>query len=263
MNGWWLEADVGLVSRTGIIPIRYRKTRRPESRGRWRLRVAARRHGPVSQADPAGARRQAGSRRLDDFFWSQADAEGQAVGVLRQVMAFHTDVDAAMAKASALRGGAEVVDQVGPTRRNDADSQCSLRFRRLTLIEEERDTARVPRALTRMAIRPKRSVRTISVRRFDRPGQGPLSDAAYLKPRGPSGWRTAGDAHAHERSRRDSGDAKNSPAWKNDHVLGESLRRRGFTHGSGGAHAQHHLRAARATACRWPYVHGPATAKVN
>lgn len=111
-----LKPTVGLVSRSGIIPISASQdTAGPMARD---VRAAARLLGAIAGSDPDDpATRDADAHRADYLAALQADAlKGQRIGVLRFATGWHSGVDARFEAALAVlkAGGAELVDITTP-----------------------------------------------------------------------------------------------------------------------------------------------------
>ncbi|HUR20077.1 MAG TPA: amidase [Vicinamibacterales bacterium] len=113
-----LKPTVGLVSRSGIIPISVSQdTAGPMGRTVTDVAMLLNVIAAVDDTDPAGSA-SSGHRPVDysDFLLTDA-LEGKRVGVLRQAMGFHPGVDSVMNAAidDIRRSGAEVVDVTMPT----------------------------------------------------------------------------------------------------------------------------------------------------
>lgn len=108
-----LKPTVGLVSRSGIIPISLSQdTAGPMGRTVTDVAMLLNVMAAPDDADPAGPA-SSGHRPADYTAFLLADAlEGKRVGVLRQAMGFHPGVDAVMTTAIDVvrTAGAEVVD---------------------------------------------------------------------------------------------------------------------------------------------------------
>ncbi|MEP7117542.1 MAG: amidase [Acidobacteriota bacterium] len=126
-----LKPTVGLVSRSGIIPISVSQdTAGPMARSVTDAAMLLTALAAIDAADPAGAAA-AGQIPTDYTAQLRADAlTGKHFGVLRQAMGYHPDVDAAMEKAVATlkAAGATVVDVRVPTynRWGDAENDVLL-----------------------------------------------------------------------------------------------------------------------------------------
>jgi len=112
-----LKPTVGLVSRSGIIPISISQdTAGPMTRTVADTALLLTVMAGVDAADPAGAA--AEGKSADYLTALKADAlSGARFGVLRQAMGYHPDVDAAMERAitTLTAAGATVVDVQVPT----------------------------------------------------------------------------------------------------------------------------------------------------
>jgi amidase len=108
-----LKPTVGLVSRSGIIPISVSQdTAGPMGRTVTEVAMLLTGLAGVDERDPA-APAAAGRIPADYTTFLKPDAlSGRRLGVVRQAMGIHPDVDAAMTSAIATleKGGAEVVD---------------------------------------------------------------------------------------------------------------------------------------------------------
>jgi len=113
-----LKPTVGLVSRTGIIPIAISQdTAGPMSRTVADTALLLTAMAGVDAADPSGPAAE-GKVAADYSTFLKADAlKGKRFGLLRQAMGYHPDVDAAAMKAvEAIKAsGGEVVDVKVPT----------------------------------------------------------------------------------------------------------------------------------------------------
>ena len=113
-----IKPTVGLVSRDGIIPIsQSQDTAGPMARS---VADAAALLGAISGRDDADAATQAGTGHAIADYAPHLKADGLAgarIGVVRELMGYHPDVDAAMARAiDAIKAaGATVVDARIPT----------------------------------------------------------------------------------------------------------------------------------------------------
>lgn len=235
-----LKPTVGLVSRSGIIPISVSQdTAGPMSRTVADAALLLSGMTAVDQADPAGS---AAEGHIHDYTtFLKADAvTGKRFGVLRQAMGYHPDVDrAATAAFDALRkAGAEVIDVTVPTYNDWNDAEFAV------LLYEFKDG--VNRYLQRSGA-PHASLEALiawNKSNADRvmpifgqeifeqaQAKGSLSDAAYLKARD-SARRLAGRdglVAALARHKLDALIAPSmSPAWPTDHVLGDHFVGAGY-----------------------------------
>jgi len=236
-----LKPTVGLVSRTGIIPISVSQdTAGPMSRTVADAALLLSAMAGVDKADPAGAAAE-GKIAADYTTFLKADAvKGKRFGVLRQVMAFHPDVDAAMTRAiEALKGaGAEVVDVKVPTYNDWNDAEFSV------LLYEFKDglnkylkNSGAPHASLEALIafnkaNADRVMPIFGQEIFEQAqAKGSLSDAAYLKARD-NAFRLAGRDGLVATLTKQKLDAiiapSMSPAWPTDHVLGDHFVGAGY-----------------------------------
>src|SRR5688500_10402539 len=123
-----IKPTVGLVSRSGIIPISISQdTAGPMSRTVADAALLLTAMAAVDQADPAGAA--AAGKTADYTTFLKADAvKGKRFGVLLQAMGYHPDVDtSATAAFDVLRkAGAEVIDVKVPTYNDWNDAEFSV-----------------------------------------------------------------------------------------------------------------------------------------
>ena len=170
-----LKPTVGLVSRTGMIPISVTQdTAGPMGRTVSDVALLLTALAGVDENDPAGAAAK-GTVPDDYTTFLKADAlKGKRLGVLRQAMGFHPDVDKAMADAidKLKAAGAEVVDvKVGDLQRLE---RCRVRSAALRIqgrpqyvSEGERFAADVARSADRLEQGERRHARCRSSdRRF-------------------------------------------------------------------------------------------------
>jgi amidase len=245
MNGLvGLKPTVGLVSRTGIIPISISQdTAGPMGRTvtdvAIMLNVIAA-ADPADPADPAGAASK--DRRSIDYTASlRATAlAGKRFGVLRQAMGYHPGVDDLMTQAiDAMRAqGAEVIGIQVPTYNAWNDHEMTV------LLYEFKDG--LNRYLQRAGARVASLEALIAWNRehadevMPHFGQellelaqstGPLTDAAYFQARDEA-KRLAGQdglLAALETNRLDAVIAPStSPAWKTDPILGDHFVGAGY-----------------------------------
>jgi len=229
-----LKPTVGLVSRTGIIPISVSQdTAGPMARSVADAALLLTVLAGIDTADPAAA--EANGKIPSDYSsYLEADALfGKRIGVLRQAMPLHPDVDAATEQAiQTLKSkGAEVVDVKIATYNKWNDSEFSV------LLYEFKDglntylkTSGAPQASLEAVIAYNKA-NAASVMPFfgqeifeQAQAKGPLTDAAYLKARddarrlaGKEGLVAALDANKLDAIVGPS----MSPAWPTDVVLGD------------------------------------------
>jgi amidase len=236
-----MKPTVGLVSRTGIIPISVSQdTAGPMGRTVTDVAILLNVMASVDDTDPAGPS-SSGQRPVDysDFLLTDA-LEGKRVGVLRQAMGFHPGVDVVMAAAidEIRRCGAEVVDVQMPTYNQWNDPELEV------LLYEFKDGLNTYLKASRA---PVSSLESLMAWNMDHAGEvmphfgqelferaqakGPLTDEAYRQARdtarrlaGPEGLLAAMD-----RLKLDAVIAPStSPAWKTDHVLGDHFVGAGY-----------------------------------
>ncbi len=236
-----LKPTVGVVSRTGIIPISVSQdTAGPMARTVTDAAMLLGAMAGVDAADPAAAG--ATDRIAADYTTMlKSDAlAGKRLGVVRQAMGYHPDVDAAMEKAIATlsSAGATVVDVRIPTYNRWSDPEFEV------LLYEFKDGVN---AYLQQSASPHKSLaaliawnRAHAAQAMPFFGQeifeqaeakGPLTEPAYLRAKadaralaGRDGLRAALDG--------DSLDAliapSVSPTWPTDHVLGDHFVGAGY-----------------------------------
>jgi amidase len=194
----------------------------------------------IDKADPAAAAAE-GKIAGDYTTFLKADAvKGKRFGVLRQAMAFHPDVDAAMTKAiEALKGaGAEVLDVKVATYNDWNDAEFSV------LLYEFKDGlngylkksgAPHPSLEALIAFNKANADRVMPIfgqEIFEQAqAKGPLSEPAYIKARDHA-LRLAGRDGLLATLTKQKLDAiiapSMSPAWLTDHVLGDHFIGAGY-----------------------------------
>ena len=242
MNGLvGLKPTVGLVSRTGIIPISISQdTAGPMGRTVTDVAIMLNVIAAADPADPAGGASK--DRRPIDYTASlRATAlAGKRFGVLRQAMGYHPGVDDLMTQAiDAMRAqGAEVIDIQVPTYNAWNDHEMTV------LLYEFKDGLNryLQRAGTRVAslealiawnrehadeVMPHFGQELLELAQ----STGPLTDAAYFQARDEA-KRLAGQdglLAALETNRLDAVIAPStSPAWKTDPILGDHFVGAGY-----------------------------------
>src|SRR5687767_2016775 len=228
-----LKPTVGLVSRSGIIPISVSQdTAGPMARTVADAALLLTAMAAVDKADPAGSSAQ--GKIADYTTFLKADAlKGKRFGVLRQAMAYHPDVDAGMNKAlDALRkAGAEVVEAKVPTYNDWNDAEFAV------LLYEFKDglnaylkRSGAPHASLEALIafnkaNADRVMPIFGQEIFEQAqAKGPLTDAAYIKARDAARRQAGRDGliATLDRHKLDALIAPSmSPAWPTDHVLGD------------------------------------------
>jgi amidase len=236
-----LKPTVGLVSRTGIIPISVSQdTAGPMARTVSDVALLLNGMAGVDEADPSGPAA-AGKIPADYTAFLKADAiKGKRFGVVRQAMGYHPDVDAAMKKAvDALKaGGAEIVDVKIATYNAWNDPEFSV------LLYEFKDglntylkNSGAPHATLEALIVWNKANAAQAMPFFGQEifeqaqAKGPLTDAAYKKARD-NARRMAGKDGLLAALQKDKLDAlvapSLGPAWLTDHVMGDHFLAAGY-----------------------------------
>jgi amidase len=236
-----MKPTVGLVSRTGIIPISVSQdTAGPMARTVSDVALMLGAMAGVDAADPAGAAAD-GKIAADYTTFLKADAlKGKRFGLLRQAMGYHPDVDASTLKAvEAIKAaGGEVIDVKVPTYNDWNDDEFTV------LLYEFKDglnaylkKAGSPQASLEALIawnkaNEKQAMPFFGQEIFEQAqAKGPLTDAAYTKARD-TARRLAGKdglVAALETNKLDALIAPSlSPAWPTDHVLGDHFVGAGY-----------------------------------
>jgi amidase len=236
-----LKPTVGLVSRSGIIPISVSQdTAGPMARTVSDVALLLTAMAGVDPADPSGPA--AGGRIAADYSaFLKADAlKGKRFGVLRQAMGYHPDVDASTMKAiEAIKAaGAEVIDVKVPTYNDWNDPEFAV------LLYEFKDGLNAylkksgsPHASLEALIawnkaNAKQVMPIFGQEIFEQAqAKGPLTEAAYTKARdtarrlaGKDGLIATLDANKLDALMAPS----LSPAWPTDHVLGDHFVGAGY-----------------------------------
>jgi len=236
-----LKPTVGLVSRTGIIPISISQdTAGPMGRTVTDVAMLLNVMAAVDDTDPAGPASSA-QRPVDytDFLLTDA-LEGKRVGVLRQAMGFHAGVDVLMTSAidEIRRAGAEVVDVKMATYNQWNDPELEV------LLYEFKDglntyLKRTGAPITSLegliawnAAHAGDVMTHFGQELFERAqAKGPLTDDAYRQARD-NARRLAGQdglLAAIDQLKLDVVIAPSvSPAWRTDHVLGDHFLGAGY-----------------------------------
>lgn len=236
-----LKPTVGLVSRTGIIPISVSQdTAGPMARTVADAALLLNALAAPDEADPAG-KLASGKIASDYLSFLHADAlKGKRIGVLRQAMGFHPAVDAATnAVVETLKKqGAEVVDVKVGTYNNWNDAELQV------LLYEFKDglngylkTSGAPHVSLDALIaynkaNADRVMPFFGQEIFEQAqAKGALTDAAYVKARD-SAKRLAGKDGLLATLDGQKLDAllapSMSPAWPTDHVLGDHFLGAGY-----------------------------------
>ncbi|MGE0459918.1 MAG: amidase [Vicinamibacterales bacterium] len=236
-----LKPTVGVVSRTGIIPISISQdTAGPMGRTVTDVAMLMNALAGVDTADPAGPAAE-GKIPADYTAVLTADAlKGRRLGLVRQAMGYHPDVDASMERAVAAlaAAGAEVVDVTVPgyNRWNDAEMQVLLYEFKDGLNAYLRKSG-APHASLEALIQwnlahKEKAMPFFGQELFEQAqAKGPLTDPAYVKARD-GARRMAGSAGlvaALDAGRLDALIAPSTgPAWPTDHVLGDHFSGAGY-----------------------------------
>ena len=236
-----LKPTVGLVSRTGIIPISaIQDTAGPMART---VADAALLLTALAGADDADSATQDPARSVPPDYtqFLNADAlKGKRFGLLRQAMGYHPDVDAQTAKAVAAleSAGATIVDVRIATYEqwNGPELEVLLYEFKDGLNRYLENSGAPHRSLAEIIAFNKANASTVmpffGQELFERAqAKGPLTDAAYLEARGRA-RRLAGPEGLLAALARDKLDAliapTVSPAWPTDYVLGDHFVGAGY-----------------------------------
>ena len=236
-----LKPTVGLVSRSGIIPISVSQdTAGPMARTVADVALLLTAMAGVDQSDPAGAA--ANGKIAEDYStFLKADAlNGRRFGVVRQAMGYHPDVDASMTKAiDAIKAaGGEVIDVKIATYNAWNDPEFAMLLYEFkdglnTYLKKAGSSHASLDALIAWNKANAKQVMPIFGQEIFEQAQakGPLSDAAYVKARD-TARRLAGKdglLAALEKEKLDALIAPSlSPAWPTDHVLGDHFVGAGY-----------------------------------
>lgn len=242
MNGLvGLKPTVGLVSRTGIIPISISQdTAGPMGRTVTDVALMLGVIAAPDPSDPAGPA-SADHQRADYASCLHANAlRGKRIGVLRQAMGYHPGVDALMDRAiGAVRSqGAEVIDITVPNYNAWNEHEITV------LLYEFKDglnrylqQSGAPVASLEALIAWNREHADQVMPHFDQElfelaqATGPLTDASYLQARDEAKRLAGKDGllAALERDRLDAVIAPStSPAWMIDPILGDHFVGAGY-----------------------------------
>ncbi len=236
-----LKPTVGLVSRSGIIPISVSQdTAGPMARTVSDVALLLSGMAGVDPADPATASA-TGKVAADYTTFLKADAlRGKRFGVLRQAMGYHPDVDASMTKAVAAikAGGGDVIDVNVPTYNDWNDAEFSVllyEFKDGLNAYLKKHTAAhgsLEAVIKWNAANAKQVMPIFGQEIFEQAqAKGPLTDAAYIKARD-TARRLAGKDGLLATLAKDKLDAliapSMSPAWPTDHVLGDHFVGAGY-----------------------------------
>ena len=236
-----LKPTVGLVSRRGIIPISVSQdTAGPMARTVSDVALLMNGLAAVDESDPSGPGAK-GHIAADYTVFLKTDAlKGKRIGVARQSMGFHPDVDRAMEAAiGAIKAqGAEVVDIKVPTwdRWNDQELEVLLYEFKDGLNTYLANSSAPHKSLEAVIAFNKANADRVmpffGQELFERAqAKGPLSDPAYITARDES-RRLAGANGLLAVLNNEKLDAilatSVSPAWPTDHVLGDRFIGSGY-----------------------------------
>ncbi|MFN7977752.1 MAG: amidase [Vicinamibacterales bacterium] len=235
-----LKPTVGLVSRTGIIPISISQdTAGPMTRTVTDAALLLGAVAAVDQADPAGPA--ATGHVVDYLAGLKADAlKGRRLGLLRQGMGYHPDVDALTAKAveALTAAGATVVDVTVPSYEawGRAENEVLLYEFKDGLNAYLAKSASAQKSLAALiawnSAHKAEAMPFFGQELFEQAqAKGPLTDAAYLKAKadarrlaGKDGLVAALDGQTLDAIITPS----MAPAWPTDHVLGDHFVGAGY-----------------------------------
>jgi len=236
-----LKPTVGVVSRSGIIPISISQdTAGPMARTVTDAALLLSALAAVDAADPAA---EAARGRLPaDFTAALAEdaLNGRRFGVLRQAMGYHPGVDAAMARAidTLKAGGAELVDVRVPTYNNwnDAEFQVLLyEFKdglNRYLAASQAPHGSLAALIAWNAANASQVMPFFGQEIFEQAqAKGPLTDPAYVKARDEARRLAGRDGllAALDRGKLDALVAPAmAPTWPTDHVLGDHFVGAGY-----------------------------------
>ena len=236
-----LKPTVGVVSRSGIIPISIAQdTAGPMGRTVTDVAMLMNVLAGVDAVDPAGPAAE-GKIPADYAAGLRADAlKGKRLGVVRQAMGYHPDVDASMERAiAALKtAGAEVLDVKLSTYNewNGPELQVLL-YEFKDGLNAYLQKSGAPHASLEALIawneaNKERTMPFFGQELFEQAqAKGPLTDAAYLKARD-GARRMAGSAGllaALDANRLDVLIAPSTgPAWPTDPILGDHFSGAGY-----------------------------------
>jgi amidase len=236
-----LKPTVGLVSRSGIIPISASQdTAGPMTRTVADAALLLSAMAGVDDSDPASAAAR-GKPTADYTTFLKADAlRGKRFGLLRRAMGYHPDVDKAIADAveKITAQGGEVVDVAIPTYRQWGDAEYEV------LLYEFKDglnaylaSSGAPHASLEALIAWNSANAAKTMPFFGQDifekaqAKGPLTDRAYRAAREKAKRLAGRDGllAALDRAKLDAIlTTSTSPAWPTDHVLGDHFVGAGY-----------------------------------
>ena len=241
-----LKPTVGLVSRTGIIPISVSQdTAGPMARTVADVALLLTAMAGVDPGDPSGPAAD-GKIAADYTAFLKADAlKGKRFGVVRQAMGYHPDVDASMTKAvdAITAAGGEVIDVKIATYNAWNDPEFAVLLYEFkdglnTYLKKSGSSHASLEALIAWNKANAKQVMPIFGQEIFEQAQakGPLTDAAYIKARdtarrmaGKDGLVAALDGNRANGGKLDALVAPSlSPAWPTDHVLGDHFVGAGY-----------------------------------
>jgi amidase len=235
-----LKPTVGVVSRNGIIPISISQdTAGPMGRTVTDVAMLMNALAAVDAADPAGPAAEGKIPRDYAAALSPDALKGKRLGVVRQAMGYHPDVDASIERAvtALTSAGAEIVDVTIPAynRWNDAELQVLL-YEFKDGLNSYLQKSGAPHASLEALIAWNQANKEKAMPFFGQElfeqaqAKKPLTDPAYIKARdGARRMATAGILAALDTNRLDALIAPSTgPAWPTDHVLGDHFSGAGY-----------------------------------
>ena len=236
-----LKPTVGLVSRSGIIPISISQdTAGPMTRSVTDAAMLLTAMAGVDAADPSGAAA-TGKIPADYTALLKADAlTGKRFGVLRQAMGYHPGVDASMAVAIATlqAAGATVVDVRVPTYNNWSDAEFQVLLYEFKdglnayLAHSGSPHASLAALIAWNTANAAKAMPFFGQEIFEQAqAKGPLTEAAYLKAKADAKRLAGRDGlvAALEAQKLDALIAPSmAPTWPTDHVLGDHFVGAGY-----------------------------------
>ena len=236
-----LKPTVGLVSRTGIIPISISQdTAGPMARSVTDAAMLLNAMAGVDAADPSGVAA-TGKSPADYTALLKADAlTGKRFGVLRQAMGYHPGVDASMAAAIATlkAAGATVVDVRVPTYNQWSDAEFQVLLYEFKdglnayLTQSGSTHASLAALIAWNTANAAAAMPFFGQEIFEQAqAKGPLTDAAYLKAKAAAKTLAGRDGllAALAAGKLDALIAPSmAPTWPTDHVLGDHFVGAGY-----------------------------------